>query len=172
MPDIAIPARTCGFDSAIEVRWPPADQPASTIPAPSPPRRQSSGEIIDPGVDFAHDLVERRVRRQRVAGQCDVDAMGHRAAGKQRKGFLGARLPITAMDEEKRRRGFPGLEEIDPIALARAISQVEMIGILRPHLEGTPIPAGDEVGAGGHVNAIVEAEVALLLAHAAPVGRV
>ena len=37
MPLIAMPAFTCGCDSAIEVRWPPADQPDTTIPLPSAP---------------------------------------------------------------------------------------------------------------------------------------
>ena len=108
-------------------------------------RRQLSGEIIDRGVDFADDLVQRRIRRQRITGQRDIDAMRHRAVGKQRKGLLGPGLPIAAMDEQQRRRLFPGPEEIDPVALARAISQIKVIGILRPLLLGTPVPAGDEV---------------------------
>ena len=108
MPMIAIPALTCGFDSAIEVRCPPADQPDTTMRcAVAAERGQLSGEIIDPGVDFGDDLIERRIRRQRVADQRDIDAMRHRAVGKQRKGFLGARLPIAAMDEQKRRRLVP-----------------------------------------------------------------
>src|ERR1700687_1200524 len=53
-----------------------------------------------------------------------------------------------------------------------AISEVEMIGMPLAHVGGTPLPAGDDVGASGHGNAVVEAEVALLLAHTAPVGRV
>src|SRR6195952_4246101 len=35
-----------------------------------------------------------------------------------------------------------------------------------------PVPAGDQFGAIGHVNAVVEAEIALLLAHAAPIRRI
>ena len=85
MPLIAMPAFTCGCDSAIEVRWPPADQPDTTIPLPSAAeRRQLLGQIIDAGVDFGNDLVECRIRRQRVADQRDIDAMRHRAFGEQR----------------------------------------------------------------------------------------
>ena len=92
--------------------------------------------------------------------------------GEQREGFLGARLPVAAMDEQQRRRFFGRLEEIDPVALARAISEVEMAGMPRAHFGGTPVPAGDDVGASGHRDAVVEAEVELLLAHGAPVRRI
>jgi len=60
-------------------------------------------------VDFSDDLIERRVRRQRVADQRDIDAMRHRPLGKDRKHLLGARLPIAAVDEQQRRRVFSGL---------------------------------------------------------------
>ena len=79
-----MPALTFACDSAIEVRCPPADQPDTTMPLPSPP---SAGncvtEEIDAGMDFGDDLVERRVRRERIADQRDIDAMRHRAFGEQ-----------------------------------------------------------------------------------------
>src|SRR6266851_2406818 len=81
-------------------------------------------------------------------------------------------LPVAAVDEEKRRPFFPRFEKVDTIALAPAISEVEMAGMPRAHLQGKPFPAGDDVGASGHGNAVVEAEVTLLLAHIAPVRRI
>ena len=106
--------------------------------------------------------IERRIRRQRVADQRDIDAMRHRPFGEQREGLLGAVLPVAAVNEQQRRRVVGGLEEVDPVALARAIAEIEMIGIARAHLARTPIPAGDDVGASGHRHAVVEAEVAVL----------
>ncbi len=44
-------------------------------------RRQLLDEEVDAGVDFGDDLVQRRFRRQRVADQRHIDAMGHRAFG-------------------------------------------------------------------------------------------
>ncbi len=85
MPMIAMPALTFGCDSAIEVRCPPADQPDTTMPLRRRAERgQLPGEIIDAGMDFGDDLVERRIRRQRVADQRDIDAVGHRALGERR----------------------------------------------------------------------------------------
>src|SRR4029079_19231383 len=104
--------------------------------------------------------------------QCDIDAMRHRPAGKQRKCFLRTRLPVASVDEEKRRPFFSRFEKVDTVALARAISEVEMIRILRTHLGRTPLPAGDDVGASGYRYAVVEAEVTLFLAHLAPVRRI
>ena len=36
-----------------------------------------------------------------------------------------------------------------------------MIGIFRAHFGRSPIPPGDELGACGHMNAVIEAEVAI-----------
>ena len=47
-----------------------------------------------------------------------------------------------------------------------------MAGIPRAHLGRAPLPAGDDLGAALNRLAVVEAEVALLLAHGAPVRRV
>ena len=89
MPDIAMPAFTFGCDSAIAVRWPPADQPDTTMPsAVGAERGQLPGEIIDALMDFGDDLVQRRVGRQRVADQRDIDAVRHRALGEDRKDLL------------------------------------------------------------------------------------
>src|SRR4030088_837754 len=81
-------------------------------------------------------------------------------------------LPIAAVDEPQRRAFFCWPEEVDTIALARAISEVEMIGIPATHLGRAPFPAGDDVGASSHGNAVVETAVTAFLAHAAPVRRV
>src|SRR5437016_5259544 len=55
--------------------------------------------------------------------------------------------------------------------LASAIAEIEMIGIALAQVGRTPLPASDNVAASGHRNGIVEAEIAILLAHAAPVQR-
>ena len=76
------------------------------------------------------------------------------------------------MDEQQRRRIFAGFQKIDPVALARAVAQVEMSGMPLAQFRGALLPAGDHLGAAGNRDAVVEAEVAVLLAHAAPVRRV
>jgi hypothetical protein len=90
--------------------------------------------------------------------------MRQRASGKYRKNFLGSHLPVTAVNKQNRRRFLGSLEKIDPVALARAVSEVEMIGIPRPHFRRTPFPARDHVAASGHGDTVVEAEVTVLLA--------
>src|SRR5215470_11692300 len=92
-------------------------------------RGQLRAEKIDAGMDLRDNLVERRIRRERIAGQRDIDAMRQRSFGEQRKIFLGAHLPIAAMNEEQRWRAFRGLEKVDPVALARAVAKVEMAGM-------------------------------------------
>ena len=146
MPDIAIPALTFGCDSAIEVRCPPADQPETTMPsAAAPSAGNCPAEEIDAGVNFGDDLVERRVRRQRIADQRDIDAVRHRALGNDGEDLLGARLPVAAVDEQQRRRSVSRFQEIDPVALARAISQIDMFGKALAQLGGTLLPAGDHL---------------------------
>src|SRR5258707_13701340 len=134
--------------------------------------RQLRGQKVQPLMNFGDDLVECRIRRQRIAKQRDVDAMRDRALGKQREDLLGARLPVAAMDEHQRRAFFASLDEIDAIALARTVSEVEMVGISRTLLRRAPLPAGDDLGASGHCNAVVETFVTVFLAHPAPIGRV
>src|SRR6185437_2885917 len=65
-----------------------------------------------------------------------------------------------------------GLEEIDPVALARTVAQVEMSRMPPAQFGGALLPTGDDPGAAGNRRAVVEAEVALVLAHAAPVRRI
>ena len=47
-----------------------------------------------------------------------------------------------------------------------------MIGIARAHLGRTPLPCGDYFRAARHRKAVIETEIALLLAHLAPVRRI
>jgi hypothetical protein len=47
-----------------------------------------------------------------------------------------------------------------------------MAGMPRTHVGRASLPAGNDIGAASHGNAIVKAEITILLAHAAPVGRV
>src|SRR6266849_2004106 len=97
-------------------------------------RRQVLAKKIERAMNFGDDFIERRLRGQRVANQRDIDAMRQRSRSKQCKNLLGAVLPIAAVDEHQRRPVFRDFEKIDPIALARAISEVEMVGMLRAHL--------------------------------------
>ena len=81
-------------------------------------------------------------------------------------------LPIAAVNEQK---GWPlvaRLEKVDAVALAPAVSQVEMLGISLAHLGRAGLPIGDNVSASEYGLAIVETAVAIVLAHAAPVQRV
>src|SRR3984893_17807739 len=135
-------------------------------------RGQFLRQKIDAGMNLGHDLIERHLRRQRVADQRNIDAIRQWSFGKQRKGLLCPLLPVAAVYEQKRGAVVARLEKVDPVALARAVAQVEMIAIARPHLGRALVPAGDDVGAAGDRFAIVEAAVAVLLAHAAPVQRV
>jgi hypothetical protein len=98
--------------------------------------------------------------------------MRHRAGRKQRKDFLGAPLPVAAMDEHKCRPAVGRFKKVDAVAFARTVSEVQMAGMPRTHVGRLLLPAGNDVGAASHRNAIVEAEIAILLAHAAPVRRV
>src|SRR3954449_13304480 len=123
-------------------------------------------------MDFGHDLIQRRIRGQRVADQSDIDAVGHGAAGKQCEAFLGAGLPVAAVDKQKRRSALPRIEKIDPVALAGAVSHIEMVSVPRAHLGRTPLPCGNYFRAAGHRKAVVETEIALLLVHLAPVRRI
>src|SRR5580704_15440796 len=110
-------------------------------------RRQMVGQKVDPRMDFSDDLIERRLGSERVADHGDVDAEHHGTAGKQRKGLLGPHLPVAAMDKNQRRRPLGSLEEVDAIAFARAVSEIEMLGMPRAHFGGTTVPAGDDVAA-------------------------
>src|SRR5262245_5155200 len=122
-------------------------------------------------MDLVDDLVQRRFRRQRVAGQRDIDAVRHRSFGNQRENFLGARLPVAAVNEQQRRSLVGSFQEIDPVALARAISDIEMLWVALPQRGRALLPAGDDVGAAGNRRAVVEAAIDFLPAHLPPVQR-
>src|ERR1700739_2772028 len=76
------------------------------------------------------------------------------------------------MNEHQRRRVLGGLEEVDAIAFARAVSEVEMLGMPRALSTRSPVPASDDVATPHHSRAVVETVVTILLAHAAPVRRI
>jgi hypothetical protein len=73
------------------------------------------------------------------------------------------------VDQHQCRAALGGLEEIDPITVAWTVSQVEMRGMFVPHGGGALLPARDKLGAARDGGAVVESEVALLLAHRSPV---
>ena len=155
------------------VKCPPADHPDATSRLASAPKLgQTTGESVDPGVDFRDDLFERRVGRERIADQRHIDAVGHRACRKQRKGILRPHLPIAAMDKQQRWRIRRRLEEVDPVALARTVLKIEMRAVARPHFRREFLPAFDHVPAAGDRCAVVEATIEHLLAQGAPIKRV
>src|SRR5207248_7458987 len=122
--------------------------------------------------DFGDNLIEGRVRCERVADQRHIDAVRQGPFGKLREHFLRPMLPIAAVNEQK---GWPivaRLEKVDPVALAPAVSQIEMLGISLAYLGRAPRPIGDDLSAAGHGLAVIETAIAILLAHAAPVQRV
>ena len=147
--------RPAGYDDAVIVRA---------------ERRQLPGKVIDAGVDLRDDLVERGVRRQRVADQRDIDAMRHRTLGEEREDFLGPVLPIATMDEQQRRRILSRFQKVDPVALARAITEIEMGRIPPAHVARTLLPACDHLHASRNRDAVVKAEITIFLAQFAPVG--
>src|ERR1700753_1297171 len=75
------------------------------------------------------------------------------------------------MDEPQRRRLVRRFQEGDAVALARAVPQIEMIGMSRPQLCRTPVPVRDDLGASGDGRAIVETAIERLLAQAATIRR-
>ena len=97
--------------------------------------------------------------------------MRHRAFGEDGENLLGAGLPVAAVNEQQRRRLLAGFQEVDPVALARAVAQIDMIGQPLAHVGGALLPARGHLGAPRHRDAVVEAEIARLLAHGAPVQR-
>src|SRR5258708_32879461 len=134
MPLIPIPALTFGCDSAVAGQMPPGGPSGHHDPAcVAAERRQLFAKKVERAMNFGNDLVERRLRRQRVADQRDIDAMRHRSRGKQGKNFLGAMLPIAAVDKYHRRPVFRHFAKIDPPALSPAISVYEITAIWCSH---------------------------------------
>ena len=99
--------RLRGWSSAMAARCPPADQPDTMIgPAPIPCFGPSAAEPVERAADFADDLRQRRIRRERVAGQRHRPAMSENAFGEAGEILARVALPVAAVDEhEARRRG-------------------------------------------------------------------
>jgi len=66
------------------------------------------------------------------------------------------------MDQQQHGATFRHLDEIDPVAVARAIGEVEMRGIFRLHGIGTLAPAIGNLGTSGDGHAVIEAGIELL----------
>ncbi len=112
------------------------------------------------------------VGRERIADQRDIDAIAERTLGKHREILFRPVLPVAAVDEKQGRRIVVHLEKIDAVALARAIAEIQMVGVALAQVGRTPLPARHDLAAAGHGLAIVETAVELGPAHFAPVRRV
>src|SRR5581483_1490232 len=133
---------------------------------------QFARKKIDAGMDLGDDLIQRGIGRERIADQRDIDAVAERALGKHREVFLGAVLPIAAVDEQQGRRIVMHLEKVDAVALARTVTKIEMIGMALAQFRRLPLPARHDLAAAGHRLAIVETAVEIGPAQFAPVRRV
>ena len=77
---------------------------------------------------LADNAVHRRLRRQRVARDRDIQTMGERPFGNEAEAILGVALPIAAMEEQQRRGGGAVRgEEVEPRTRRITIDQIEMI---------------------------------------------
>src|SRR5215469_18385631 len=80
------------------------------------------------GAGLPDNAVHRSLWRQGVARDRDMEAMGKRSFGDEAEALLGVALPVTAMEEQQRRRtGAARREEIEFRARRIAIDQVEMV---------------------------------------------
>src|SRR5258705_12911113 len=149
----------------------PAGRPArhDQLAGPDAMAAALVAEPANGGVGLRHDVAQARVRRQGVAGQRDVEARRHRAFRQEAENLLGVALPIAAMEEHEQGciRGAIA-ENVDPVALARPIAQVERIGMAFAQARAALRPLRDPGGAVGDRGAVVVGRVELRARHAAP----
>src|SRR6516162_5939159 len=73
-----------------------------------PPRKAGCSDTIAQNAErltnFSDDVGETGLRRQRVADDGDVDAVGARSVGEEGEHVLVVALPIAAVNEDEQRR--------------------------------------------------------------------
>src|SRR5208282_4727616 len=96
------------------------------------------------GVCLADNAVHRSLRRQGVARDRDMEAMGERSFGDEAEALLGIALPIAAMEEQQRRgAGAVCGEEIESCARRIAIDYIEMVRHARAERLAAAQPIGE-----------------------------
>ena len=129
-------------------------------------------EMIDTHVDLGHDLVERGLRRQRIADQRHVDALRQQSLGHDREILLGAHLPVAAVNEQHQRSAVRDLQDVDTVAFARSVTEVEMIRVARAQRGRAAIPVGDNIRAARNCCDIVQPKVEIFPRERPPVHRI
>ena len=115
------------------------------------------------------DLGQRRLRRQRVAGKRHVEAARHRAFGDAGEHLLGIAQPVAAVEEHQQRRlRLAATEQIDAIARARPVGEVERVLMLRAQVRAALRPFFHLGRAGLDRGGVVVGDVELGAGHAAP----
>ncbi len=82
-------------------------------------------------------------------------AVRERSACDEAEIFLGAHLPISAVDENEHRTVRIRRKVIDAIALRRTVAQIEMTAPARTQAVAARLEIGEELGAVGNRRAIV-----------------
>ena len=120
------------------------------------------------GARLGGDRIHARRRRQRVARDGDVDALGQRRLGDEGEAVLRVVLPIAAMEEQQRRRAvMAGREEIEPRPGPRRIGNLARARDARAQRRAAALPVGDDGGAAGHRGRVVVGGVERRTVHAA-----
>ena len=125
--------------------------------------------LRDPVYGRAHlcnNAVERNLRRQRIAGQRDVDTVRKRSRSEKAERFLCAHLPVTAVDENKYWPRFARGKVIDAIAFSRAIAQVEVLWLGRTQLRTARIKIRQQRRAIRHCRRVVVSRIERCAIHA------
>ncbi|CFL10983.1 Uncharacterised protein [Burkholderia pseudomallei] len=126
-----------------------AQMPARGVPAQAqrPPRAAEPVAIgaqpIEQAGDLADDLRHRRLGRERVFGEHDVESRGERAVGHEREILLRAVLPVTAVNEdEARRTGAAAGKPVETLARPLAVSHLAPAANARVQLRAAPAKIG------------------------------
>ena len=143
------------------------DRPGDTVCRPV------LGQPVQCCADFADDLGDRRVRCQAVARQRCRPAPRIGAADQIGELVLAVALPVAAVDEHHARRPrVPPREQIPCIALARSVTQIEMLGMRGAEGCRCRLACRMQRRAVLHRVAVVVGRVALRAAQRAPVHAV
>src|SRR5215472_6550610 len=117
-----------------------------------------------------NDAVEPSRWRQRVFDDREIDPERKQALGEEGETLLYdiVYLPITAVDERKRRRvRIGGEKQIEPLARRVAIGKIKMAGSFAPHSGAACGPIGDNRVALGDRRGVVVGGIELGTVHSA-----
>ena len=127
-------------------------------------------ETIEHCGNFGDDVGKRDVGRERVAGHGDRPPRTERATCERGEVLARVALPVATVDEHKAwRAGILRRVEVDLVALARAVRNIEMSRPFGAQRRGGSIPALDQRGTVGYRKVVVVGGVALGLAERTPI---